>query len=67
MVVQIEITFRDRALDWYMGLTVNNPIGAPTTIAKVKRQLINEFQKPSSEDQLMNEMIKIRQNPGELV
>jgi hypothetical protein len=43
-VVQLEITFRDHALDWYMGLTVNNPQGAPTTVTDVKKQLINEFQ-----------------------
>jgi hypothetical protein len=29
--------------------------------------LINEFQKPSSEDQYMNEMIEIRQKPGKSV
>jgi hypothetical protein len=66
-VSQLEITFRDHALDWYMGLAGNNPMGAPTTIAEVKRQLINEFQKPSSEDQFMNEMIEIKQKPGESV
>jgi hypothetical protein len=63
----LEITFRDNALDWYMGLTVNNPMGAPTTIAEVKRKLINEFHKPSSEDQFMNNMIKIKHNPGESI
>jgi hypothetical protein len=36
-VAQLEITFRDHALDWYMGLTVNNPTGAPTTVTEVKR------------------------------
>jgi hypothetical protein len=66
-VAQLEITFRDRALDWYMGLSTNNPMGTPTTVADVKRQLINEFQKPSSEDQFMNEMIEIKQKPGESV
>jgi hypothetical protein len=33
----------------------------------VKRKLINEFQKPSSEDQFMNEMIEIKKKPGESV
>jgi hypothetical protein len=33
-VVQLEITFRDCALDWYMGLAVNNPMGAPTTVQR---------------------------------
>jgi hypothetical protein len=42
-VAQLVITFRDRALDWYMALAGNNPVGEPTTIAEVKRQLINEF------------------------
>jgi hypothetical protein len=66
-VAQLEITFRDHALDWYMGLTVNNPTRAPTTVIEVKKQLINEFQKPSSEDQFMNEMIEIKKKPGESV
>ena len=39
----------------------------PTTVADVKRQLINEFQKPRSEDQFMNEMTEINQKPGESV
>jgi hypothetical protein len=39
-----EITFRDHALDWYMGLAVNSPQGAPTTVTDVKKVLINEFQ-----------------------
>ena len=43
-----------------MGLTRNNPTGVPTTVADVKRQLINEFHKPSLEDQFMNEMIEIK-------
>jgi hypothetical protein len=43
-VAQLAITFRDRALDWYMGLVVNSPQGAPTTVVDVKKALINEFQ-----------------------
>jgi hypothetical protein len=43
-VAHLAITFRDRALDWYMGLTVNIPQEAPTTIANVKKEIINEFQ-----------------------
>jgi hypothetical protein len=62
-VAQIAITFRDRALDWYMGLAINNPQGAPTIIADIKKALINEFDGPSSEDQYMIEMIEIKQKP----
>jgi hypothetical protein len=66
-VAQLAIKFRDCALDWYMGLAVNIPQGTPTTITDAKKTLINEFKRPSSEDQFMNEMIEIKQNPGELV
>jgi hypothetical protein len=48
-----------------MRLDVNNPQGVPNSIANVKKILINEFHKPSSEDQYMNEMIEIRQKPSE--
>jgi hypothetical protein len=43
-VVQLAITFKNCALDWFMSLAVNNPQGAPTTITDVKKELINEFQ-----------------------
>jgi hypothetical protein len=37
------------------------------TITDINKLLINEFQKPSLEDQYMNEMIKIRKKRGESV
>jgi hypothetical protein len=40
---------------------MNNPQGKPTTAADVKKELINEFQRLSSKDQYMNEMIEIKQ------
>jgi hypothetical protein len=66
-LAQLAITLRDHALDWYMSLATNNPPGTTRTIADIKKLLINEFQKPSSEDQYMNEMIEIRQKLGESV
>jgi hypothetical protein len=66
-VVKLTITFRDCALDWYMGLLVNNPTRAPTTVADVKKQLINEFKLSGSEDQFINDMIEIKKNPGDSV
>jgi hypothetical protein len=62
-LAHLAITLRDSALDWYMSLATNNPPGTIKTIADIKKLMINEFQKPSSEDQYMNEMIKIRQKP----
>jgi hypothetical protein len=66
-IVQLSITLRDYTLDWYMILDVNNPPGMTRTLTYVKKLLINELEKPSSEDQYMNEMIEIRQKPGESV
>jgi hypothetical protein len=50
-----------------MSLATNNPPRTTRTIADIKKPLINEFQKPSSEDHYMNEMIEIRQKPGESI
>jgi hypothetical protein len=66
-LAQLAITLRDHALDWYMSLAANSPPGTTRMIGDIKKLLINEFQKPSSEDQYMNEMIEIRQKPGESV
>jgi hypothetical protein len=66
-LAQLAITLRDRALDWYMSLDTNSAPGTTRTLEDIKKLLINEFQKPSSEDQYMNEMIEIRQKPGESV
>ena len=43
-----------------MSMDVNSPQGAPKIIIEVKNLLINEFQKPSLEDQFMNEIIEIK-------
>jgi hypothetical protein len=61
------ITLRDCALDWYMSLDMKSSPGMTRTLEDIKKLLINEFQKPSSEYQYMNEMIEIRQKPREFV
>jgi hypothetical protein len=66
-LAQLSIMLRDRALDWYMGLVVNNPPGTTQTIEYVKKLLINEFQKPNLEYHYMNETIETRKKPGESV
>jgi hypothetical protein len=66
-IMQLAITLRYCTLDWYMSLDVNNPPGVTRTITDVNKLLINEFQKPNSKDQYMNEMIEIRKKPGESV
>jgi hypothetical protein len=50
-----------------MSLATNSPPRTTRTIGDIKKLLINEFQKPSSEDQYMNEMIEIIHKPRESV
>jgi hypothetical protein len=59
-LAQFAITLRDHELDWYMSLYENSAPGMTRTLTDIKNSLINEFQKLSSEDQYMNEMIEIR-------
>jgi hypothetical protein len=66
-IAQLAITLRDRALDWYMILPTNSPLGTTKMIGDIKKLWINEFQKLSLVDQYMNEMIEIRQKPGESI
>jgi hypothetical protein len=66
-LAQLTIMLRDYALDWYMSLDMNNVPETTRTLEKIKKLLINEFRKLSSEDQYMNEMIEIRKKPGESV
>jgi hypothetical protein len=60
-LAQLAITLRDRALDWYMSLAMNNPPRTTKTIVDIKKLFIKEFQKLSLENHYMNEMIEIRQ------
>jgi hypothetical protein len=64
--VQIDIKLRDHTLDWYMSLAAKNPPGTTKMIVDIKKLLINEFHKPSSEDQYMNEMIEIKKETRKL-
>jgi hypothetical protein len=50
-----------------MSLDANIAPGTTRTLVDIKNLLINEFQKSSSENQYMNEMIEIRQKPEESV
>jgi hypothetical protein len=59
-LTQLAIMLRDLALDWYMCLDMNIVSGMTRTLVDIKKLLINEFQKLTSEDQYMNDMIEIR-------
>jgi hypothetical protein len=66
-LAQLAIMLRDRALEWYMSLDANTAPGTTRTLTDIKKLFINEFQKMSSEDQYMNEMIELRQKLREFV
>jgi hypothetical protein len=65
--VQLVIILTDRVLNRYMILETNSVPVMTRTLDDIKKLLINEFQKLSSKDQYMNEMIEIRQKLGESV
>jgi hypothetical protein len=58
-LAELAITLRDCTLDWYMILDANSSPRMTRTLEEIKKLLINEFQKLSSKDQYMNDMIKI--------
>jgi hypothetical protein len=66
-LAHLAIKLRVHALDWHMILATKNPPGTTKIIVDIKKLLINEFQKPSSEDKYMNVMIEVTQKPGESV
>jgi hypothetical protein len=66
-LAQLAIMLRDCALEWYMSLDANTAPGMTRTLTDIKKLFINEFQKLSSEDQYMNEMIELRQKLREFV
>jgi RNase P/RNase MRP subunit POP5 len=66
-VVQLAIMFRNHALDWYIHVEVKNTQGVSGTVKEIKHAFIIDFQRPKLEDQFMNEMIEVRQKPGDSV
>jgi hypothetical protein len=60
-IAQLETTFRDRALTWYMKYKVTAPVGQTRSLTKIKRDLLREFQKPKSESQCITEIKEIKQ------
>jgi hypothetical protein len=65
--MELVITLRDHALDWYMNLDVNSPPGVTKTIVDVKKLFINKIQNPNLVEQYMNEMIEIWKKPSDYV
>jgi hypothetical protein len=66
-IVQLEMTFRDHALLWYMKYQTTTPAGQTRTLADVRQALLKEFQKPKSESQCITEMKEIKKIVNESV
>jgi hypothetical protein len=64
-IAQLETTFRDRALTWYMKYKATVPMGQARSLLDIKRDLLREFQKPKSESQCIMEVKEIKQLAGE--
>lgn len=60
-IAQLETTFIERALTWYMKFKATTPAGKTRTLAKIKQALLKEFQKPKSESQCIIEIKEIKQ------
>jgi hypothetical protein len=64
-IAQLETTFRDRALTWYMKYKATACVGQARSLTEIKRDLLREFQKPKSESQCITEIKEIKQQVGE--
>jgi hypothetical protein len=45
-IMQLETTFKDRSLTWYMKYKAIMPAGHAISLAKIKQYLLREFHKP---------------------
>jgi hypothetical protein len=59
-IMQLETTFRDRALTWYMKYKATTPTGQMRSLTEIKQDLLREFQKPKSESQCITEIKEIK-------
>jgi hypothetical protein len=66
-IVQLEMTFRDHALLWYMKYQIMTLAGQTRTLAEVRKDLLKEFQKPKSKSQCITELKEIKKIMNELV
>jgi hypothetical protein len=48
-IMQLETTFRDRSLMWYMKYKDNVLAGQMRSLTEIKQDLLKEFQNPKSE------------------
>jgi hypothetical protein len=59
-IMQLETTFRDRALMWYMKYKAIAPVGHTRSLIESKRDLLKEFENPKYESQCITEIKEIK-------
>ena len=65
--VQLEITFRGHALDWYMKFMQFPTQNLMNTLSEIRTRLIKEFRKPKFESQYIMKLKEIKNYPNESV
>jgi hypothetical protein len=65
--MQLETTFRDRALIWYMKYKATMPVGQARSLDNIKQDMLRKFQNPKSESQCIMEIKEIKQKERETV
>jgi hypothetical protein len=55
-ISQLETTFRNIALKWYMKYKVTALVGQIRSLTEIKRDILREFQKPKSKSQCITEI-----------
>lgn len=63
-IAQLETTFRDRALQWYMKYKVSIPANQARNLDDIRIDLIQYFLKPKTEQQCIVELKDIKQDVG---
>jgi hypothetical protein len=66
-IAQLETTFRDRALTWYMKYKATATMRHIRYLTNIKRDLLKKFQNPMFESQCIYEIKEIKQHQGETV
>jgi hypothetical protein len=66
-IAQLETTFIDRALTWYMKYKATVSARKERFLTKIKRDLLREFQKPKLESQCITEIKEVKKQVGEIM
>jgi hypothetical protein len=66
-ITQLVMTFKDRALLWYMKYESIAHVGQDRTLVDIRKALLKEFQKPKSKSQCITKLKEIKQLQNESI